>query len=128
MKLRIRGNNLRLRLKRNEVDQMAAGQSVVEETQFPGGALGYRLDVTDGEKIQANLVECNVVIRLPASMVAGWATTDEVTLMAEQDLPGGASLSLLIEKDFSCLEPGHGRDCDDDADTFPHPRAATHET
>lgn len=126
MKLRIRGNSLRLRLKQAEVEQVAAGQSVVEETRFPGAALSYRLDVTDGETIQANLYDGNLVIRLPKSRISTWATTDEVSLMAEQVLPDGDKLSLLIEKDFACLEPGHGRDCEDDADTFPHPRAASH--
>ncbi len=123
MKLRIRGNTLRLRLKQGEVDQLAAGQSVVEETQFPGATLSYRLDVTDDEAIQANLADGDLIIRIPESKVSGWAIADEVSLMAEQSLPDGGNLSLLIEKDFSCLEPGHGRDCEDDADTFPHPRA-----
>ncbi len=126
MKLRIRGNSLRLRLKRGEVDQVAAGQSVTEETQFPGAALSYRLDVTDDEAILANFVDGGLVICLPESKVAAWASTGEVSLMAEQDLPDGGKLSLLIEKDFSCLEPGHGRDCDDDSDTFPHPRAESY--
>ncbi len=126
MKLRIRGNSLRLRLKRGEVELVAAGESVIEETRFPGAALSYRLDVTDGEAIQANLVDGGLVICLPESKVAAWATTDEVSLMADQELPDGGKLSLLIEKDFSCLEPGHGRDCDDDADTFPHPRAESY--
>ena len=29
----------------------------------------------------------------------------------------------MIEKDFSCLEPEHHRDSEDDEDTFPHPGA-----
>jgi hypothetical protein len=121
MKLRIRGNSLRLRLKRGEVDQLAAGQSIVEETHFPNAVLSYRLDVTGEEAMQARFENNSLVIRLPASQVSAWATTAEVSMIAEQDLPGEGKLSLLIEKDFSCLEPGHHRDCDDDVDTFPHP-------
>ena len=121
MKLRIRGNSLRLRLKRGEVEQVAAGKSIVEETHFPGAILRYRLDVTDEEAMHAQLESNSMVIRVPASEASAWATSDEVSLMAEQDLPGEDKLSLLIEKDFSCLEPGHHRDCEDDEDTFPHP-------
>jgi len=33
MKLRIRGNAIRLRLKRGEVDSLAAGERLVEETE-----------------------------------------------------------------------------------------------
>lgn len=121
MKLRIRGNSLRLRLKRGEVDLLAAGKSVLEETQFPGAVLRYRLDVTDDEAMQAHLENSSLIVRLPASEVSAWATTDEVSLMAEQDLPDGDQLTILIEKDFSCLEPGHRREGEDDEDTFPHP-------
>jgi hypothetical protein len=121
MKLRIRGDSLRLRLKRSEVDLLAAGKSIVEETHFPGAVLRYRLDVTGEETMQAQLENSSLIIRLPASQISGWATTDEVSILAEQDLPGGDKLTLLVEKDFSCLEPGHHRDCEDDEDTFAHP-------
>ena len=121
MKLRIRGDSLRLRLKRGEVDLLAAGKSIVEETHFPGAVFRYRLDVTGEEAMQAQLENSSLIIRLPASQISGWATTDEVSMLAEQELPGGDKLTLLIEKDFSCLEPGHHRGCEDDEDTYPHP-------
>ena len=47
MKLRIRGNTLRLRLSRNEVDSVARGKEVGESTSFPGGGkLQYVLKQT----------------------------------------------------------------------------------
>jgi len=123
MNLRIRGDSIRLCLKRGEVTQVAAGKSIVDETHFPGSVLTYRLDVSETDDIEANFADGNLEIRLPASKVPGWATTDEVSLTATQNTPDGATLTLLIEKDFSCLEPGHGRDHEDDADSFPHPSA-----
>ena len=121
MKLRIRGNSLRLRLKRGEVDQIAAGSSIVEETHFPNSVLTYRLDVSENHEILASFDRGSLVISLPKSRVSDWADSDEVSLSAEQKITGAGSLSLLIEKDFSCLEPGHHRDGEDDEDTFPHP-------
>jgi len=123
MKLRIRGDSIRLRLKRAEVDQIATGASIVEETHFPDAVLTIRLDVSENNDAAASFNNGNLVISLPKSRVLDWAATDEVSLVAEQNLSGASSLSLLIEKDFSCLEPGHHRDCEDDADTFPHPHA-----
>ena len=124
MKLRIRGDSIRLRLKRAEVDQIAAGASIVEETHFPNAVLTFRLDVSENnDDAAASFNSGSLVVSLPKSRVLDWAGTDEVSLVAEQILPGTGSLSLLIEKDFSCLEPGHHRDCADDADTFPHPHA-----
>jgi hypothetical protein len=116
---------MRLRLKRGEVDQLAAGISIVEETHFPGAVLTYRLDVSADSTISATFDNGNLSVSLPKSKVQAWASTDEVSLFAEQRLPGSNSLSLLIEKDFKCLEPGHHRDCEDDEDTFPHPGAQT---
>ncbi len=121
MKLRIRGDSLRLRLKRDEVDQIAAGSSIVEETHFPDSVLSYRLDVSENNDISASFERGSLVISLPKSKVSDWADSDEVSLSAEQKLMDAGSLTLLIEKDFSCLEPGHHRDSEDDEDTFPHP-------
>jgi len=128
MKLRIRGDSIRLRLKRTEVDQIAAGASIVEKTHFPNAVLTFRLDVSENHEAAASFNSGSLVVSLPKSKVLDWAGTDEVSLVAEQKLSGAGSLSLLIEKDFSCLEPGHHRDCEDDADTFPHPRAEASST
>jgi hypothetical protein len=123
MKLRILGDSMRLRLKRSEVDRLVAGASIVEETHFPGAVLTYRLDVADSSNFSASFANSTLSVSLPKTRILEWATTDEVSLIAEQKLSGSDSLSLLIEKDFKCLEPGHHRDCSDDEDTFPHPSA-----
>jgi len=123
MKLRIRGDTIRLRLKRSEVDQIAAGASIVEETNFPDSVLTFRLDVSESIAISASFDNGCLAVNVPKSKALDWSDTDDVSLYAEQRLPGTGCLSILIEKDFKCLEPGHHRDCDDDEDTFPHPSA-----
>lgn len=121
MKLRIRGDTIRLRLKRSEVDRIAAASSIVEKTHFPDSVLTCRLDVSEKKDISAGFDNGTLVVSLPKSKVLNWAGTDEVSLHTTQEVSGAGLLSLLIEKDFSCLEPGHHRDCEDDEDTFPHP-------
>ena len=121
MKLRIRGDSIRLRLKRGEVDRIAAGTSIVEETHFPHAVLTFRLDVSDHDDVSASFGNGSLVVSLPKSRVLDWAATDEVSLTGTQKVSDTRALSLLIEKDFSCLEPGHHRECEDDVDTFPHP-------
>ena len=123
MKLRIRGDTIRLRLKRSEVEQIAAGTSIVEETHFPDSVLTFRLDVSESIAISARFDNGCLAINVPKSKALDWADTDDVSLHVEQRLPGTGCLSILIEKDFKCLEPGHHRDCEDDEDTFPHPSA-----
>jgi hypothetical protein len=123
MKIRTRGDSVRVRLKRGEVDQLAAGCSVVDQTHFPNAVLTCRLDVTDFDDISASFSDGTIALTVPRSRVLVWANTDEVSLYAEQNLSETGFLSVLIEKDFRCLEPGHHRGCEDDEDTFPHPSA-----
>jgi hypothetical protein len=124
VKLRIRGDSIRLRLKQSEVNRIAAGDSVVEETHFPDAVLRFSLKVSGNNDMSASLDGGSLEIRLPKSMAQNWAATDTVSLHAQQDLPNGGALSLLIEKDFTCLEPGGHRDSEDDQDTFAHPDAS----
>ena len=121
MKLRIRGDSVRLRLTRGEVEQLAAGTSIVEETHFPDALLTCRLEVSGNEEFTANFGDGILVVSVPKSKTLDWAGSDEVSLFTEQTLPNAGVLSLLVEKDFSCLAPDPHRDAADDADTFPHP-------
>ena len=123
MKLRIRKNTIRLRLKRNEVDQIASGKRIVEETHFPDSVLTYQLDVSDDGKFSTSFKDGNLAIRAPIAELTQWAKTEQVSMVAEQALGDAGTLSLLIEKDFSCLAPGHHRPDEDDVDTYAHPEA-----
>ncbi len=123
MKLRIRGDSIRLRLKRGEVERLAAGDKLVEETQFPESSFSYSLELSDNDDMLANFDNGDISISMPRKIVPEWADTDLVSLYSEQKLPDDRTLVILVEKDFSCLEPGHHRDCEDDADTYPHPSA-----
>jgi hypothetical protein len=125
MKIRIRENTIRLRLKQNEVEKLASGQSIVERTCFPDSVLTYRLDVSADGQFSASFQDGNLTINLPESDITRWSQNDEVSIVAEQALGNSEVLSLLIEKDFKCLVPGHHRLNEEDADTYPHPDAAT---
>jgi hypothetical protein len=50
--------------------------------------------------------------------VKKWASTEQVSIAADESLDGGDFLKILVEKDFACLAP---RDGEDEADMFPHP-------
>ncbi len=123
MKLRICGDSIRLRLKISEVERIAASESVVERMHLPDSMLTYSLEVSEDGGFAVTFNDRSLVITLPKADVEKWARTDEISLLSELPLANAGSLSLLVEKDFTCLEPGHHRDCIDDEDTFPHPSA-----
>jgi len=119
MKLRVRGNSIRLRLAQSEVAALLATGAVEECLSFPAGeSLRYRLERSAEADAAAQFCDGAIAVRFPATVIDRWGQSAEVSMQAEQPLAGGESLRLLVEKDFRCLSP---RDDEDDADLFPNP-------
>lgn len=119
MKLRIKGNSLRLRVSPTELERIAAQGWVEDSVRFAADtALSYRLEVGAGGGLAAALEAGRIRVTVPRAAVERWRRDDEVAIGGEQALPDGETLNILIEKDFECLKPRPG---DADADTFPNP-------
>lgn len=124
MKLRIRGDALRLRLSQRDLETLAQTGEVAEAIHFgPGGvALRYVLRASAGASaLSASFDGAAITVAMPLSQVHQLAQTDAVGVAGEQALPGGRQLSLLVEKDFRCLVPRAG---EDDTDGFVRPQGA----
>lgn len=122
MKLRIRGNSIRLRLGQSETAMLARGETVEESTDLgPGQKFVYAVAAGDAEAITASFAGGRLEVAIPHARAAEWAAGDEVSLAASQPAGTGGELSILIEKDFACLKP---REAEEDRDTFPHPEKA----
>jgi hypothetical protein len=117
MKLRIRGDTLRLRLTQGEIRRLRETGSVVDTIHFGTGELHYELRSADVPAPVARFDGNKIEVSLPRARANAWADGDEVGIAAEQPLEHG-TLSLLIEKDFRCLAPRAG---EDDGDAFPNP-------
>ncbi len=132
MKLRIKGNSLRLRLTRSEVAQLATDDFVTETIQFGVGddaELEYAVQSqSNAEEITVRFNPGRIAVIVPYFKVAEWAADEEmVGISAENDVGGLEPLRILIEKDFVCLsrdESGFRSDGEDDSDAYPHPNAA----
>lgn len=119
MKLRIRGNTVRVRLTQSEVAAFAEHRFIEEITDFGNDqTLILRLASDPERPVGATFINGKIEITLPESEVKIWADSDAVSI--EGATP---TIGLLIEKDFTCLTPRTG---DEDADTFPHPRGHDH--
>ena len=116
MKLRIKGNTLRLRLTQTEVDTVAKGE-MTDKTQFPGGKeLVYKIQ--KGDSFKAQFENDVVLIQLPMEEVDKWAVSDQVTIGKIITLDNGEELDVAVEKDFQCLTE---RPKEDESDMFPNP-------
>ena len=125
MKLRIKGNSIRLRLLRSEVERLSAAAVVSEEIRFGSGtgqALKYSIASSDGvEEVTVQFSDNQILVMLPESIAMNWTSGDDVGIEAAIDIGNGCDLSVLIEKDFECV----GRPDDrDKADAFPNPSAS----
>lgn len=123
MKLRIRGNSVRLRLTRSEVSRIAAGRAVTESVRFGSATeLRYRVEPRPVPRLAAEMVDGEIAVLVPAEQATQWAATDQVSLAGGQDLGAGERLEILVEKDFACLKPRPG---DDPEDFFENPGKAS---
>ena len=120
MKLRIKGNSLRLRVTRPELEALGTVGAVVEIVPFPGAAaLKYELRVDSKASVVAASFRDSVVrVSIPAPDFEAWRKEDQVSLRSSQPTGKSDDLQILIEKDFACLAPREG---EDDSDAFAHP-------
>jgi len=116
MKLRIKGNTIRLRLTQTEVDKLSEG-TVEDRTQFPGGqSLVYKIQ--SEEQFGVDLNEGTVLISVPASQIQDWANSDKIEITNSIQLENNEQLEISIEKDFKCLTE---RPKEDESDMYPNP-------
>lgn len=117
MKIRIKGNSLRLRLTRSDVDMLAAKGSVQEKINFGEAALQYSLCSTTDNRLSAAFRANQITVYFPAAWMIAWISTDKVGYEHRMTLENGELLHLLVEKDFTCLDNVQ----EDQRDNYPNP-------
>ena len=123
MKLRLRENSIRFRLLQTEVRQLRETGNISETIVFgiaPTENLTYSLRTsTAAGQISAQLMNNQLEVFLPMQIAEKWADTGEVGLYGEQKIGDSATLKIIVEKDFVCVD----RPLDEDnTDAFPHPK------
>ena len=112
MKIRIRGNSLRYRLTRSDVATLGVTGLLEEHIAFAGKPLAYAIEATDAAQLSADYTGERIVLKMPRVMIQELNTTDTVGFNGQSGL-----VSLLVEKDFTCLEKVE----EDQTDHFPNP-------
>ena len=125
MKMRIKGNSLRLRISRSEVTQLLKQDRLEDTIHFApdaGAILIYALEQSPAVDAPTTRYSHNMVtVLIPADQARTWCTTDQVGIEKDIDLGRFGTLTLLIEKDFACLD----RSDEENEDTFANPSAAS---
>ena len=118
MKLRLRGNSIRLRLTQSEVSRFRAEGRIEESVRFGDNepAFLYALEVGPVDSPAAKFEGGAIRIFIPEKHAREWIESEQVAI----ESPEGISPRVLIEKDFACLEVRNGVS---DEDAFPNPLA-----
>lgn len=112
MKIRIKGNSLRYRLTKTDIDYFSKHGYIEETISFGDQKLIYALQRYQEDKLTADFNNQKIVLYVPVFMEEQWARTDCVGF---EDSNG--PLYLLIEKDFKCLD----NVAEDQSDNYPNP-------
>lgn len=121
MKLRIKGDSLRLRVSRSEVARLLAGDCLEDTIHFaPEASAKFTYALQQAPSVSRPTVRYagnKLTILIPADQANAWGVTDQVGIAEDIRLGGIGTLALRIEKDFACLD----RSEEDNEDTFPNP-------
>ncbi len=103
MKIRIKGNSIRVRLSRSEVAAFANDGYLEDRTDFGNSALVYALQSTELPALTATFVDGKITVQVPSAIALEWTGTDMVGFSNNADT-GKCTLFVLVEKDFQCID------------------------
>jgi len=119
MKIRIKGNSVRVRLTRSEVDHLGKEGYLEEVTEFVDTEFKYALQGRENiTGLEAGFVNGVMTMYVPAHIPAEWAANEQVGYSNNVELPNGGQLFLLLEKDFKCVDADV---TEDQSDNFENP-------
>lgn len=112
MKIRIKGNSLRYRLTRSDVEKFYNNGYLEETTDFGATRFAYALQRCYDDQLSARFENDKITMLMPDAMLNEWANTDRVGFENTD-----SKVYLLVEKDFVCLD----NVLEDQSDNYPNP-------
>jgi hypothetical protein len=120
MKLRIKGNSLRLRLSKSDVAALADTGMVSDQISFGFSSLVYKLKTDEKvEKLAAYFSNNTITVHINTIFAKAWKDNEVIGINDVQEIKDGEVLKLLVEKDFQCLDPTH----EDQSDNYVNPNS-----
>ncbi|MFT3912047.1 MAG: hypothetical protein QM737_21660 [Ferruginibacter sp.] len=105
MKIRIKGNSIRLRLSKTDVAKLDATSCLEEQTSFGKNKFGYALKAVDtGNELSAVFDNGTITMFVPKTLIKNWPVNDTIGFNSIIKLTETDSLYLLVEKDFICID------------------------
>ncbi len=121
MKIRMKGNSIRLRLSKTDLRTLEENLIVEEQTNFGSNALKYQLiPSSNHENLDAEFNNAIIQIFIPETFSKIWNNNEIVSLVSQKELGNDEPLHILVEKDFQCLD----KTTEDQTDFFINPNTS----
>src|SRR4051812_5004513 len=118
MKIRIKGNSIRLRLSKTDVERLDQTGYLEEQTSFPENKFIYALKSSDiGKELSATFEGNKITVTIPKALIYNWPVNDTVGFDSRIKITETDSLYLLVEKDFICID----ETTEDQSDNYENP-------
>lgn len=119
MKIRIKGNTIRFRLTKTEVDTLCKEGYIEEITDFGDRTFSYAVQRSAIPTMAATFSENKLTLAISEDKVTNWETNQQVGFEHAMPVGDNKTLELLLEKDFACLDER----LEDQSDNYPNPKA-----
>ena len=123
MKLRLKGNSIRLRITRSELAHLQNGGRIRETVLFPSNppqSLSYVLGIdSHHQPVHVSFASQQIVVSLSQDQLTSWSGEHQVGVYASLPVTESTTLEVAVEKDFACLDLSD----EDNKDTFANPLA-----
>lgn len=119
MKIRIKGNTIRFRLTKTEVDRLCKEGYIEEITDFGDYTFCYAVLKKAIPNMEATFSENKLTLAISEDKAANWDTNQLVGFEDVMPVDNNKTLQLLLEKDFVCLDER----LEDQSDNYPNPKA-----
>lgn len=119
MKIRIKGNSVRFRLTKTEVQVLCEKGIAREKTAFNESNFVYAVKVSEKyDNLHASFLNLGIILFIPKKILSDWHLNDQVGFYYTQTLENGEKLELKLEKDFVCMD----ETVEDQSDNYPNPK------
>ncbi|MBV8255187.1 MAG: hypothetical protein JO154_21475 [Chitinophaga sp.] len=120
MKVRLRGNSIRFRLDKLDMELLETVAKVESITHIGADTLHFVIRGKDIPAPLAKLEHDGVHVLVPIPQLELWISSGETGFSLSIPNEDGSTLQVLVEKDFKCLTD---RD-EDDSQSFDNPMAS----
>lgn len=113
MKIRIKGNTLRYRLSKTDINTLTTNSYIEESINFGQNRLVYAMQSKAEGNLSASFENNKITLYMPQEMINEWSKTNRIGFEHTDN-----ELYILAEKDFQCLDNVN----EDQSDNYPNPK------